>query len=69
LYGQVRTAKFAEPACNAILGSHRIRLAVAIEFKDFLGTEVDADTASLAPFFVDYVLDGFAFFHNILLVR
>jgi hypothetical protein len=53
LYGQVRAAKFAEPASNAILGPHRIRLAVAVEFKNLLGTEVDADAASLAPFFID----------------
>jgi hypothetical protein len=54
----VRAAKFAQPTGIAILQASHHRLLMLIKLKDILGTEGDADPATLAQISVDFQGNG-----------
>jgi hypothetical protein len=53
-HGNVRAAKFTQPTGIAILQASDHRLLMLIKFKDILGTEGNADPATLAQISVDF---------------
>jgi hypothetical protein len=63
LDGKVRTPQFTEFTADAILRAGSHDFVGIIKFQNLFGAEVNADTASLAPFPVDDVLFEFGFCH------
>ncbi len=57
------TSTTAEFTADAVLRTDSHNFVGIIEFQDFFGAEVNADTASLAPFPVDDVFFELGFCH------